>query len=344
MGAHAHDHAAMSAALTAARDGRRGANPLVGAAIRAADGQIITGRHLGAGTPHAEVDAITTAHRHGIDLTTSTLFVTLEPCAHTGRTGPCTQAILDAGIPDVVFALSDTTEPAGGGGALLAEAGVRVRSGLGSEESADLNARWRAATAQGRPFVTAKLAQSLDGKAAAADRTSRWITSAASRIHSHSLRTEVDAILVGTGTAADDDPRLSARDEDGELLDPQPIPVVMGLRDLAPDSALATNPATIHVRTREVDVVLAELAARGIRHLLIEGGPQVLGAFFSAGVVDEVYCYQAPLILGEGLPSIRGLDIPTLAEAVGLIPDDTAVPAVSVLGPDVLLHFTTSSP
>lgn len=136
MGAPAHDHAAMSAALTAARDGRRGANPLVGAAIRAADGQIVTGRHLGAGTPHAEVDAITTAHRHGIDLTTSTLFVTLEPCAHTGRTGPCTQAILDAGIPDVVFALPDTTEPAGGGGALLAEAGVRVRSGLGSEESA----------------------------------------------------------------------------------------------------------------------------------------------------------------------------------------------------------------
>lgn len=340
MGAPPTDEAAMAAALVAARDGRRGANPLVGAAIRAADGRTVTGRHLGAGTAHAEVDAIAAARGAGLDLTTSALFVTLEPCSHTGRTGPCTETIRDAGIPEVVFALPDTTE-AGGGGQILAEAGVRVRSGLRAEESAELNARWHRATAERRPFVTAKIAQSLDGKVAAADRTSQWITSAASRIHAHSLRGEVDAILIGTGTVSDDDPRLSARGEDGELLDSQPVPVVLGFSDLPAGSTLAANPATVHLRTHDVTAALRELHDRGVRHLLVEGGPRVLGAFFAADAVDEVLCYQAPVLLGPGLPSIAGLDIATLAEAVGLVPDDTDIPAVARLGPDVLLHFTT---
>lgn len=341
MGASPLDSTAMSAALRAARDGHRGANPLVGAAVLTADGRVVTGRHLGAGTPHAEVEAIAAARRAGLDLGTCTLFVTLEPCAHTGRTGPCTQAILEAGIPEIIFALPDPTELAGGGAALLAEAGVRVRSGLGAEESAALNARWRMADDAARPFVTAKIAQSLDGKVAAADGTSRWITSAESRRHAHRLRARVDAVLVGTATAVIDDPRLSARDDAGEPLAAQPRPVVMGLRDLPPDSHLAGHPETIHLRTHDVAVALDQLYAQGVRHLLVEGGPRVLGAWFAAGAVDEVFCYQAPLVLGPGLPSIAGLDIATLAEAVELIPDDTADPAVSVLGSDVLLHFTT---
>ncbi|WP_342038866.1 bifunctional diaminohydroxyphosphoribosylaminopyrimidine deaminase/5-amino-6-(5-phosphoribosylamino)uracil reductase RibD [Brevibacterium ammoniilyticum] len=341
--ATSEETAAMAAALAAARDGHRGANPLVGATVLAPDGRTVTGRHLGAGTPHAEVDAIAAARRNGFDLTASTLFVTLEPCAHTGRTGPCTQAILDAGIPDVVFALPDTTALAGGGGQILAEAGVRVRSGLGAAESARLNARWRTAVGSGRPFVTAKIAQSLDGKVAAADRTSRWITSAASREHSHRLRGTVDAILVGTGTVAADDPHLSARDADGELLDSQPIPVVMGISEPPADSHLAADPTTVHLRTHDVDAALRELHDRGVRHLLVEGGPQVLGAFFTADAVDEVLCYQAPVLLGDGLPSVAGLNVSTLAEAVSLVPDDTAIPAVSALGPDVLLHFATGA-
>lgn len=334
---------AMSAALNAAREGYRGANPLVGAAILTHDGQIVVGHHAGAGSPHAEVDAITTAIDRNVDLATSTLLVTLEPCAHRGRTGPCTQAIIDAGIPDVVFALSDSNGVASGGEYILAEAGVRVRSGLGRGESLALNARWRAAVDAGRPFVTAKFAQSLDGKVAAADGTSQWITSAASREHAHLVRSRVDAILVGTGTALADDPRLNARGPDGEPLETQPVPVVLGMTSLPPESFLALNPDTMHLRTHDVGAALSELYARGVRHVLVEGGPSVLGAVFAADLVDEVFCYQAPMLIGPGRSSVGGLGMSTLSEAISLVPDETGEPAVSQLGPDVLLHFVTEA-
>lgn len=334
---------AMSAALQAARNGHRGANPLVGAAILTKDSQIVVGHHAGAGSPHAEVDAITTAIDRGVDLTSSTLFVTLEPCNHLGRTGPCTQAILDAGIPDVIFALPDSNGLASGGGDTLAGAGVRVRSGLGHDESLALNTRWRRAVDEERPFVTAKIAQSLDGMVAASDGTSQWITSAASREHAHEFRSRVDGILVGTGTALTDDPRLNARGPAGEPLESQPVPIVLGLTSLPPESFLALNPDTIHLRTHDITAALGELHARGMRHLLVEGGPSVLGAFFAAGAVDEVFCYQAPLLIGPGKSSLSGLGTSTLSEAVDLVPDETAEPAVTQLGPDVLLHFVTGS-
>lgn len=338
------ESAAMTAALNAAREGVRGANPLVGAAILTADGQIVTGHHGGAGTPHAEVDAITTAHDLDIDLSTSTLFVTLEPCNHHGRTGPCTEAIINAAIPSVVFASPDPNPVAAGGGNTLAEAGLTVRSGLREEDSRTLNDRWVRAMAEARPFVTAKIAQSLDGSVAAADGTSQWITSAESRAHAHEVRSRVDAILVGTGTAVADDPRLNARNHDGISLDDQPRPVVLGTSDLPVTSFLALNPNTLHLRTHDVREALDQLYAAGVRHLLVEGGPTVLGAFFSAGVVDEVFCYQAPMLIGPGRSSVDGLDVGTLSEALRLIPDDTETPAVSWLGPDFLLHFATADP
>ena len=336
------ESAAMAAALGAAREGSRGANPLVGAAVLTADGQIVTGHHAGAGTPHAEVDAITTAHDLDIDLTTSTLFVTLEPCDHHGRTGPCTEAIIAAGIPSVVFASPDPNPLAAGGGNTLAEAGLTVRSGLREEDSRTLNDRWVRAMAEARPFVTAKIAQSLDGSVAAADGTSQWITSAESRAHAHEVRSRVDAILVGTGTALADDPRLNARNHDGISLDDQPRPVVLGTSDLPVTSFLALNPNTLHLRTHDVREALDQLYAAGVRHLLVEGGPTVLGAFFGPGVVDEVFCYQAPLLIGPGRRSVEGLDIGTLTEALRLVPDDTETPAVSQLGPDFLLHFAAA--
>ncbi|NJC56000.1 bifunctional diaminohydroxyphosphoribosylaminopyrimidine deaminase/5-amino-6-(5-phosphoribosylamino)uracil reductase RibD [Brevibacterium marinum] len=329
----------MTAALKAARRGHRGANPLVGAAILTKDAQVVVGHHAGAGSPHAEVDAITTAIDLDVDLAASTLFVTLEPCAHTGRTGPCTQAIIDAGIPDVVFALHDSNGVAAGGGTVLAEAGVRVRSGLGHDEASALNVRWRRSVDAERPFVTAKIAQSLDGMVAASDGTSQWITSAASRDHAHELRSRVDGILVGTGTALTDDPRLNARGPGGEPLESQPVPIVLGLTSLPPESFLALNPDTVHLRTHDITAALGELHARGMRHILIEGGPGVLGAFFAAGAVDEVFCYQAPLLVGPGRSSLSGLSTSTLSEAVSLVPDETAEPAMSRHGPDVLLHF-----
>ncbi|MDN6529981.1 MAG: bifunctional diaminohydroxyphosphoribosylaminopyrimidine deaminase/5-amino-6-(5-phosphoribosylamino)uracil reductase RibD [Brevibacterium sp.] len=330
---------AMSAALQAARRGHRGANPLVGAAILTRDSQIVVGHHAGAGSPHAEADVITTAIDLGVDLTASSLFVTLEPCNHVGRTGPCAQAIIDAGIPDVVFALPDSNHAAAGGAATLTEAGVRVRSGLGYEESSALNSRWRSAVAAERPFVTAKIAQSLDGMVAAADGTSQWITSTASREHAHQFRSRVDGILVGTGTVLADDPRLNARGPSGEPLESQPVPIVLGLTSLPPESFLALNPDTVHLRTRNITAALGELRSRGLRHILVEGGPSVLGAFFAAGAVDEVFCYQAPLLVGSGLSSMSGLNTSTLSDAVSLVPDETAEPAMYQLGPDVLLHF-----
>ena len=337
------ESAAMTAALNAAREGFRGANPLVGAAILTDDGTIVTGHHGGAGTPHAEVDVITTSHDLGIDLSTATLLVTLEPCSHQGRTGPCTEAIRAAGIPSVIFASSDPNPLASGGGEILAEAGLTVRSGLHLEDSRDLNARWLRAMNDARPFVTVKIAQSLDGAVAAADGTSQWITSQESRAHAHEIRSRVDAILVGTGTALSDDPRLNARGSDGMELEHQPRPVVLGATELPAESFLALNPDTLHLRTHDIGEAVDRLYSEGVRHLLVEGGPRVLAAFFAAGFVDEVFCYQAPLLLGPGRDSVDGLDIGTLADALRLSLDDTEVPAVSRLGPDVLLHFVTGT-
>ena len=231
------EHTAMRAALRAAAQGVRGANPVVGAAVLSASGEVLhVGHHRGAGTPHAEVDALRAAREAGTDLRDTTLVVTLEPCHHTGRTGPCSGAILEAGVPRVVYAVGDGTEAARGGGAFLAAHGVDVRAGLLAEDARDLNARWFRAQEQRRPFVTLKIAQSLDGRVAAADGTSQWITGETARGEGHALRARVDAILVGGGTLRSDDPSLTARDATGAPLDRQPLRAVMTTRPVPADA------------------------------------------------------------------------------------------------------------
>ncbi|MCU1555179.1 MAG: riboflavin biosynthesis protein RibD, partial [Arthrobacter sp.] len=221
--------AAMDAALEAALQGPRGANPLVGAVVMAADGtRLVTGHHRGAGTAHAEADVIAQAAAAGHDLSGTTMLVTLEPCNHCGRTGPCAQAIIDAGITDVVYAVDDPHDPAAGGAATLRAAGVRVRSGLAAVAALDLNRRWFNAVAVKRPFVTLHIAQTLDSRIAAADGTSQWISSPESLADNHALRGRIDAILVGTQTVLVDNPRLTARNPDGGLAAKQPLRVVMG--------------------------------------------------------------------------------------------------------------------
>ncbi|MCZ2403403.1 bifunctional diaminohydroxyphosphoribosylaminopyrimidine deaminase/5-amino-6-(5-phosphoribosylamino)uracil reductase RibD [Paenarthrobacter sp. Z7-10] len=335
----------MAAALTAALLGVRGANPLVGAVIIDAAGRPLgTGYHRGAGTAHAEAAAIANlpALPSG-SLADATIVVTLEPCNHTGRTGPCSQAIIDAGIGRVIYALDDPHRPASGGADRLRGAGVEVRCGLLADRAAELNRRWFSSTAADRPFISLHIAQTLDGRIAAADGSSQWITSAPSLADSHRLRGRVDAILAGTGTVLLDDPRLTARTPEGELCKHQPLRVVMGLRDI-PDSAavrspLPGNPDFLHLRTRDPHRVVAELFSRGVQHLMIEGGAQISSAFLAAGLVDELNVYLAPTLLGAGLPALADIGIGTLADAQHWCWDDAGGGAVVALGPDLKLHL-----
>ncbi len=218
MGTSAAEHEAMRRALTlAATSGvPRGPNPRVGCVLLAPDGtEVGEGFHRGAGTPHAEVAALTAA---GDDARGATAVVTLEPCDHTGRTGPCSEALLAAGVRRVVFAQADGSPVARGGAERLRAAGVEVEEGLLAEEARLLNRAWTFALEHSRPFVTWKLATTLDGRSAAADGSSRWVSSRAARLDTHRLRAECDVMMVGTGTVAVDDPRLTVRDEVDELL------------------------------------------------------------------------------------------------------------------------------
>jgi diaminohydroxyphosphoribosylaminopyrimidine deaminase/5-amino-6-(5-phosphoribosylamino)uracil reductase len=332
---------AMEAALQAALQGPRGANPLVGAVVVDPDGRhLVTGYHRGAGTAHAEADAIAQAKTAGIDLTGCTMVVTLEPCNHVGRTGPCAAAIIAAGITDVVYAVDDPHDPAAGGAATLRNAGIRVRSGLGAEESLDLNRQWFEAVAARRPFVTLHIAQTLDGRIAAEDGTSQWISCPESLADNHAIRSRIDAILVGTQTVRVDNPRLTARDPEGAPAARQPVRAVMGLRDIPADAAIhGDDGLAVHLPTREPREALSLLYASGARHVMVEGGSRILSAFLTAGLVDELIVYLTPTLLGSGTPSLNGLGITSLPDAQQWEWDASDGGAVRTLGRDLRLHL-----
>lgn len=307
-----------------------GPNPRVGCVLLAADGSIVAeGYHRGAGTPHAEVDALS----HVADATGTTAVVTLEPCTHTGRTGPCAQALLAAGVHRVVFAQPDTSPTAAGGAALLRAGGVDVESDVLRPEAERLNEEWTLALALRRPFVTWKAAATLDGRVAAADGTSRWITSEQARADVHEWRARCDVVLVGTGTALVDDPHLTARRPDGEPCPTQPRRAVMGLRSLPADARLrAPGADTVHLRTRDPHEALAILYGQDVQHVYLEGGPTVAAAFVAADLVDRVVLYLAGRLLGEGSHLLGSIGVHTLADAPRLTITD-----VSRIGPDVRL-------
>ncbi len=308
-----------------------GPNPRVGCVLLAPDGtEIAEGFHRGAGTPHAEAAALAEA---GESARGATAVVTLEPCNHTGRTGPCAQALIDAGVARVVYAQPDPNPLAAGGAATLRAAGIGVEMGLHEHDARQLNRAWTFAMEHGRPFVTWKFATTLDGRCAAADGSSRWVSNASSRRDTHRLRGECDAILVGTGTVLRDDPELTVRDEVDVALprERQPLRVVMGDRDV-PETARVLNDAaeTVHLRTRDVAEVLADLHARGRQHLFLEGGPTVAAAFLAARCVDEVVGYVAPKLLGSGRNAVADLGIGSITGAL-----DLQVTDVTVLDGDV---------
>jgi diaminohydroxyphosphoribosylaminopyrimidine deaminase/5-amino-6-(5-phosphoribosylamino)uracil reductase len=309
------DVRAMRRALELARLGPAGgANPQVGCVLLGPDGELLAeGWHRGAGTPHAEADALSKVPPGAA--AGATAIVTLEPCDHTGRTGPCSRALIEAGIARVVFAEADPNPLAGGGADRLRHAGVQVEAGVLADEAAAVNERWTAALRLGRPWVTAKWASSLDGRIAAADGSSRWITGAEARADVHRRRSEHGAIVVGTGTAVSDDPALTARDADGALLPHQPRPVVVGHREPARDAAVHAHPnPLLRVRSHDPRTALRAIAEAGATSAFLEGGPTLVSAYLAAGLVDEVLVYLAPTLLGGDRLATLDLGVPTIAQ------------------------------
>lgn len=303
-----------------------GPNPRVGCVLLAPDGEVVAeGYHRGAGTPHAEADALARAGDRALG---ATAVVTLEPCNHTGRTGPCAQALIRAGVARVVYAQADTNPVATGGGRSLRAAGVDVEGGLLVGEARALNREWTFAVEHGRPFVTWKFATTLDGRSAAADGTSRWVSSPAARRDTHRLRALCDAILVGTGTVLVDDPQLTVRDAEDRPLPRgrQLLRAVMGLREIPAGARVLDEAAdTVVLPTRDPHEALATLFARDRQHVLLEGGPTLAAAFLTAGLVDEVVTYVAPMLLGAGRNAVADLGITTISDAHHLDVTDVTV-------------------
>jgi diaminohydroxyphosphoribosylaminopyrimidine deaminase/5-amino-6-(5-phosphoribosylamino)uracil reductase len=342
--ASAVEIAAMGRAREAAVSawGRTSPNPPVGAVILDRNGTVVgVGATAPAGGPHAEVGALAAA---GGRARGGTAVVTLEPCAHHGRTPPCTGALLAAGIARVVVAVRDPNPVAAGGATVLAEAGVDVETGVQTEaaEQGALRA-WLHRVRTGRPHVTWKLAATLDGRVAAADGSSRWITGPEARHEVHLLRSRVDAVVVGAGTALADDPSLTVR-LDG--FDPATGPrrVVVGRRPLSPGSVLALaavsgeHPQVLTVATHDPDEVLAELAGTGVVSVLLEGGPTLAGAFWAAGRVDLVVAHLAPALLGAGPAALGAAGVGSIGEILRL-----DLQSVDRIGADVQLVAVPAS-
>lgn len=315
-------------------------NPPVGCVILDAAGATAgVGATAPPGGPHAEVVALREAGQRARG---GTAVVTLEPCAHHGRTAPCTEALLAAGIAAVHHAVSDPHPDGSGGAVRLRSAGVPVTEGLLAEQvrRGPLRA-WLHHVTTGRPHVTWKLAATLDGRVAAADGSSRWISSAESRAEVHRLRTAVDAIVAGTGTVLTDDPQLTARRPDGVPAAHQPLRVVVGSRAVPATARVLDSAApTIRLTERRPVAVLAELAARGVVDVLLEGGPTLAGAFVAAGCVDRVLAHVAPALLGQGPAALGDAGVATMGgivrlcvEEVSMSGSDIRISAVPAAGP-----------
>jgi len=336
---------AMRRALELALNGpAKGLNPRVGAVLITASGEIVgEGWHRGSGTDHAEVAALKDlqangrANFNGPIATGLTAVVTLEPCNHTGKTGPCAQALITAGVEKVIFATKDRGIESSGGATTLREAGIEVEFGLLEAEADELIRVWATATTQQRPFVTLKYGASLDGRSAAADGTSKWITGPEARRDVHRRRTQIDAILVGTGTVIADNPELTARHRDGSLYSEQPIRVILG--ETKPDPAARIfdesegKGKTVQLHTRDLNSALLSLFDMGVRHLMVEGGSTVASEFVRHGLVNEYLIYLAPKLIGGPITALGNLGVSNIGQAKEL-----EFIEITPLGPDLMLR------
>ena len=338
----ATDHALMARALRLAE---RGAwttrpNPMVGCVIAHGDEIVGEGFHQRAGGPHAEVFALRAA---GERARGATAYVTLEPCAHYGRTPPCALALIEAGVARVVAAMGDPFPDVDGGGfALLRQAGIEVEVGLMADRARELNRGFLSRIERGRPFVRIKLAASLDGRTAMASGESKWITGDAARADVQRWRARAGAILTGAATVLADDPALTARPEDGEFLPPLRVVLDARLQTLAcaqvregdaptlylhgparvPPALAGAEFAAVPLQTDgrfDLHAVMELLAARGVNEVHVEAGPTLCGALLKVGLADELLLYLAPLLMGEGArPLLAGLGIDAMAQALSL--------------------------
>jgi diaminohydroxyphosphoribosylaminopyrimidine deaminase / 5-amino-6-(5-phosphoribosylamino)uracil reductase len=307
-------------------------NPPVGAVILDPNGDVAAvGGTEPVGGPHAEVVAL---RRAGGLAAGGTAVVTLEPCNHYGRTPPCVDALVAAGISTVVYAVTDPNALAAGGAARLADAGVRVIGGVRADEVAAGTLReWLHKQRTGLPHVTWKYAASIDGRSAAADGTSQWITGEAARADVHRRRAVADAIVVGTGTVLADDPALTARRPGGSLADRQPLRVVVGEREISSDAKVLNDDSrTMIIRTHDPHEVIKSLSDR--TDVLVEGGPTLAGAFLRAGVIDRILAYVAPIMLGGPITAVDDVGVPTITRAARWRFD-----GMEMIGPDVLLSL-----
>jgi len=354
------DVAYMERALDLGRRGRgrTSPNPMVGAVV-VNDGEIVgEGYHEAAGRPHAEAVAIAAA---GDAAEGGTLYANLEPCDHRGRTPPCTESIIDAGIDRVVVATYDPNPESGNGVETLEAAGVETDVGTLDDAAASLNEVFLTRVREGRPFVVSKAAVTLDGKIATKTGSSQWISNRESRRFAHELRDRYDAILVGSGTVLADDPRLTARLEDREARNPVRVVLDPAL-DVPLDAALFSEPGEVVVATleanrdgrgekldalrerddvdvvfvpgRDVSVLLSRLAERSITSVLVEGGAAVNWSFHARGLVDKLQFFVAPKIVGgrDAVPVVGGDGFDSIDDAVRV--SDVSVER---LGDDVLI-------
>ena len=301
------DEGMMRRAIALASSVRTGTspNPWVGCLLVGADGTTVEGATEGPGCDHAEAQALRRARAAGVDLRGAVAFSTLEPCSHHGRTPPCADALIDAGVRRVVVGVADPDSHVSGRGVdRLRSAGVEVVVGVLSAEVERQLAPYLHHRRTGRPWVTLKLAATLDGRTAAPDGTSRWITGAEARADAHRERAQHDAVLVGAGTVRADDPQLTVRHGDG----PDPLRVVLGS---------APSGARVHPcleLSGDLGEVLDRLGDKGVLSVLVEGGPTVASSFHAAGLVNRYLLYVAPALLGgdDGLALFTGPGAPTI--------------------------------
>lgn len=291
--------------------GRTFPNPIVGAVIVDDSGQII-GEGFHAGKDHAEIIALADSLKRGKNPLGSTIYISLEPCNHFGKTPPCTRALVAAGVARVIYAVRDPNPLVHGGGEYLKSEGVQVVAGILEEEAAEANRAWLHRIAKGRPYIIWKIATTMDGYSAALDGTSKWITCDESRADVAHLRSESDAIVVGTGTVLNDNPSLVPRGDDR-----RPLRIIVGARTIPSDFNVYNDEAeTIFLSSHQSEDLLSLLREREINQVLVESGSTLGSALLREGLIDEIRWYQAATILGSGIKAVGDLQITTLEDRI----------------------------